>query len=228
MDEQVLVVDEDPVTLNLARITLEPEGYHVDTLCGEPLLQRLAAPPVPFLILLNEQHEDALGLLPVLHGLRSSSHLPGVFLLYSNPEEAKSLGNRLPFALPVDRFFCKPVGPRELLAYVKRLRQDVDKEQSIDRLYAELDEDSEASFLFHLRQGEFDVARFHRIRDLIDSIHVREGEGFSGRFVALGHYIPNSIAKNRLRFEEQGGDVKVLDEAIQTIIADLCRVMGVP
>jgi len=119
--ERILVVDDEPNIVDLARMYLEKEGYRVESASdGAQALERIQARE-PALIVLDL-------MLPKLDGFevcrrtRASSDVPIIMLTARDEDVDKIVG----LELGADDYLTKPFNPRELVARVKAIlrRQD--------------------------------------------------------------------------------------------------------
>ena len=114
--ELILLVDDEPHIIELARLYLQQEGFRVDS-AGDGLtaLERVSAQP-PDLIVLDL-------MLPRLDGwevckrIREESDLPILMLTARDEDIDKIVG----LELGADDYMTKPFNPRELVARVKAI-----------------------------------------------------------------------------------------------------------
>ena len=113
MDRTILIVEDDPDVVRVARAYLEREGYAVlvegD---GEAGLQR-ARVARPDLVVLDWMLPGASG-LDVLRRLRADGDVPVLMLTARTDEADRVLG----LELGADDYLSKPFSPRELVARV--------------------------------------------------------------------------------------------------------------
>ncbi len=121
--QRILVVDDDPDFVEIARIVLERAGYEVDSAAsGQEGLRALRA-KLPDLVILdvmmqgildgwdasaNIREDPVLANLPIL----IASSITSTDYLAMVPSDADNL---------IDSFLSKPVAPERLLAEVQRL-----------------------------------------------------------------------------------------------------------
>jgi two-component system alkaline phosphatase synthesis response regulator PhoP len=141
--EMILLVDDEPNIVQLARMYLEREGFHVQAVGdGQAALQAV------------ERHKPALMvldlMLPVLDGMEvcrrlrlQESPLPILMLTARDEDVDKILG----LELGADDYMTKPFNPRELVARVKAILRRGERSQS------------GASGAFHLGDLVIDPAR---------------------------------------------------------------------
>lgn len=114
MNEVILVVDDEPKILKLARDYLERGGYQVlTTVDGQSALQA-ARRENPDLIVLDLMIPELDG-LDVCRILRRESDVP-IIILTARSEEADRL---IGLELGADDYITKPFSPRELVARVR-------------------------------------------------------------------------------------------------------------
>jgi DNA-binding response OmpR family regulator len=110
----ILVVDDEPKIVGLARDYLEHAGFAVRTASDGPAALRAVATERPDLVVLD------LGLprldgLDVTRTIRRESNLPVIMLTARDDEIDKLLG----LELGADDYLTKPFSPRELVARVR-------------------------------------------------------------------------------------------------------------
>jgi len=110
---RVLVVDDDPVILELLRLSFEIEGFEVISACdGEEGWERAAADdPDVVLSDIMMPRLDGLQLLTRLRSDPATAHLPVVLL--SAKAQTKEVEKGM--ALGADDYVTKPFDPLELL-----------------------------------------------------------------------------------------------------------------
>lgn len=113
MARTVLIVEDDPDVVRVARAYLEREGYGVSVeRDGEAGLLRARADR-PDLVVLDWMLPRASG-IDVLRRLRQASDVPVLFLTARTDETDRVLG----LELGADDYLIKPFSPRELVARV--------------------------------------------------------------------------------------------------------------
>lgn len=114
MPHTILVVDDDPKTVDLIRVYLEREGYRtLDAYDGRRALE-LARRHQPDLIVLDLMlpHVDGLDICRIL---RAESAVPLIMLTARTTEQDQLLG----LDLGADDYVTKPFSPRALMARVR-------------------------------------------------------------------------------------------------------------
>ncbi len=113
MNRTILIVEDDPDVVRVARAYLEREGYAVLVESdGEAGLLRARAAR-PDLVVLDWMLPNASG-LDVLRGLRADGGVPVLMLTARTDEADRVLG----LELGADDYLTKPYSPRELVARV--------------------------------------------------------------------------------------------------------------
>lgn len=115
--ELVLLVDDEPNIIQLARLYLEREGFRVES-CGDGKAALLAVKMLhPAVVVLDL-------MLPILDGLevcrqmRSSHDTTPIMMLTARDEDIDKI---LGLELGADDYMTKPFNPRELVARVKAI-----------------------------------------------------------------------------------------------------------
>jgi DNA-binding response OmpR family regulator len=117
----VLVVDDEPNIADLVELYLAREGFRVvQAATGHQGLDRVQEQR-PRLVVLDVGLPDIDG-LEVCRRLRSTSHVPVIFLTARDSEVDRVLG----LELGADDYLTKPFSPAELVARVKAVLRRVD------------------------------------------------------------------------------------------------------
>ncbi|MGH2620787.1 MAG: response regulator transcription factor [Anaerolineales bacterium] len=119
--ERILVVDDEPNIVDLARMYLEKEGYRVESASdGAQALERIQSRE-PALIVLDLMLPELDG-FEVCRRTRAKSDVPIIMLTARDEDVDKIVG----LELGADDYLTKPFNPRELVARVKAIlrRQD--------------------------------------------------------------------------------------------------------
>jgi DNA-binding response OmpR family regulator len=112
----ILVVDDEPNILELAKLYLEQEGYRVEGVSnGNDALQKLNSAK-PALIVLDLMLPDIDG-FEVCREIRKKSDIPILMLTARKEDVDKIVG----LELGADDYLTKPFNPRELVARVKAI-----------------------------------------------------------------------------------------------------------
>ncbi|GAG05896.1 unnamed protein product, partial [marine sediment metagenome] len=113
---KILVVDDEPNIIELARLYLEREGYQVEGVStGQDALSKQGT-FYPDLIVLDLMLPDIDG-FEVCRQLRAKSDIPILMLTARKDDVDKIVG----LELGADDYFTKPFNPRELVARVKAI-----------------------------------------------------------------------------------------------------------
>jgi len=112
----ILVVDDEPSIIELARLYLEQEGYQVEAAASgqEALAKQNAAPPD--LIVLDLMLPDVDG-FEVCRQIRARSNIPILMLTARKEDVDKIVG----LELGADDYLTKPFNPREFIARVRAI-----------------------------------------------------------------------------------------------------------
>jgi CheY-like chemotaxis protein len=114
---EVLVVDDDPLTVNLLRTTFRNQGIQCDTAdCGREALRRIREEQ-PLVVVLDINMPDMDG-YEVLSTIRAENLPARVVLLTARQQEHDVLRG---FQLGADDYLGKPFNPLELVARIRRL-----------------------------------------------------------------------------------------------------------
>ena len=126
--ETILVVDDEQNIIDLARLYLEQDGFHVIAAQdGEQALERIAS-DAPDLVVLDLMLPKVDG-WEVCRRVRAGSDLPILMLTARDDDVDKIVG----LELGADDYLTKPFNPRELVARVKAiLRRAVPKARDDD------------------------------------------------------------------------------------------------
>ena len=112
----ILVVDDEPSIVELARLYLEQEGYRVETAAnGGDALAKVGASR-PALVVLDLMLPDIDG-FEVCRRIRRDSDMPILMLTARKEDVDKIVG----LELGADDYLTKPFNPRELVARVKAI-----------------------------------------------------------------------------------------------------------
>jgi DNA-binding response OmpR family regulator len=113
---KLLVVDDEANIIELARLYLEREGYHVEAVTtGQEALSRQSAGNFD-LIILDLMLPDMDG-FEVCRQIRAKSDIPILMLTARKEDVDKIVG----LEIGADDYFTKPFNPRELVARVKAI-----------------------------------------------------------------------------------------------------------
>jgi DNA-binding response OmpR family regulator len=124
MNRKILVVDDDPKTVDLLRLYLERDGYQVLVAYDGRQALDLARRRRPDLLLLDLMLPAVDG-LDVCRILRAESRVP-LIMLTARATEADTL---LGLDLGADDYIAKPFSPREVLARVRAVLRRAGEER---------------------------------------------------------------------------------------------------
>jgi len=131
--ELILVVDDEPNIIELARLYLEKEGFRIAEASGGEEALRLFEEVSPALIVLDIMIPEPDG-WEVCRRIRARSQLPIIMLTAREDEVDKVVG----LELGADDYLTKPFSPRELVARVKAvLRRTRPASESQEVLHAD-------------------------------------------------------------------------------------------
>ena len=123
MNELILLVDDEPSIIKLARMYLEREGFRILTAKdGESALD-LANRERPALIVLDVMLPKLDG-FEVCRRLRAANHPAAILMLTARDEDIDKI---LGLELGADDYLTKPFNPRELVARVKAILRRGDR-----------------------------------------------------------------------------------------------------
>lgn len=110
----ILIVDDDPMSLELARFVLRSGGHEIEAVDNPRGALRLIERRLPNLLLLDVNMPEMDGFTFSQRLKSDGYHIPFIFLTSRTDLEDRLRG----FALQADDYICKPYHPQELLARV--------------------------------------------------------------------------------------------------------------
>ncbi len=125
----ILVVDDEPKIVQLARDYLEHAGFAVLTASDGPAALHAARSAKPDLIVLDLGLPQIDG-LDVTRSLRKDSNVPIIMLTARSEESDKLIG----LELGADDYVTKPFSPKELVARVRTVLRRADHSSTTDDL----------------------------------------------------------------------------------------------
>ncbi len=161
---KILVVDDEPMVLEVVRLYLSREGFSVTTAVDGPSALQAWRTSEPHLVILDLML-PALGGMEVCTEIRRTSQVPVIMLTARGDEMDRIAG----FEVGADDYLAKPFSPRELVARVRAvLKRSFDPAQfsaglvtcgaiTLDSATREVMVESEP---VHLTAREFDLLRF--------------------------------------------------------------------
>jgi DNA-binding response OmpR family regulator len=116
-NELILLVDDEPSIIQLARLYLEREGFRIDSASdGEAALEKVAQQH-PALVVLDVMLPKLDG-FEVYRRLRNARDATAILMLTARDEDVDKI---LGLELGADDYLTKPFNPRELVARVKAI-----------------------------------------------------------------------------------------------------------
>jgi len=125
----ILVVDDEPKIVQLARDYLEHAGFAVITATDGPTTLHAARSSKPDLIVLDLGLPQLDG-LDVTRSIRKDSNVPIIMLTARSEETDKLIG----LELGADDYITKPFSPKELVARVRTVLRRTDRPTSPDEI----------------------------------------------------------------------------------------------
>ena len=125
-NQTVLIVDDDPNVLQLARLYLERDGYGVTTALDGVQGLAMAREEQPSLVVLDVMLPGMNG-LDICRTLRRESPVPIIMLTARVEEEDRLAG----LDLGADDYVTKPFSPRELAARVRAVLRRTDRDNAV-------------------------------------------------------------------------------------------------
>jgi len=127
--KRVLVVDDDPKTVELVKLYLNRDGYRVLTAYDGIEALRLAREGHPDLIVLDLMLPGVDG-LEICRTLRAESDMPVIMLTARTTDQDKLRG----LDIGADDYVTKPFSPRELVARVRAILRRLPGERGPDEI----------------------------------------------------------------------------------------------
>ena len=127
--KSILVVDDEPKIVQLARDYLEHAGFAVITAGDGPTALHAARSSKPDLIVLDLGLPQIDG-LDVTRSIRKDSDVPIIMLTARSEESDKLIG----LELGADDYLTKPFSPKELVARVRTVLRRTDRSTSPDEI----------------------------------------------------------------------------------------------
>ena len=128
--QRILIVDDEPPIVELAKLYLEREGFRVDSRGTASAGLQAVASEKPDLVVLDLMLPDGDG-FTMCRELRAMSRVPILMLTARADDVDKIVG----LELGADDYVTKPFNPRELVARIKAiLRRQADGQEAISVL----------------------------------------------------------------------------------------------
>ena len=162
MNELILLVDDEPSIIQLARLYLEREGFRIQSAHDGEAALAVVAREGPALVVLDVMLPKLDG-LEVCRRLRASNSPTAILMLTARDEDIDKI---LGLELGADDYLTKPFNPRELVARVRAILRRGERKQTDDAVPIHLGDltiDSArrevrlASLSLDLRTQEFDL-----------------------------------------------------------------------
>jgi two-component system alkaline phosphatase synthesis response regulator PhoP len=134
--ERVLIVDDEPNIVQLARLYLEREGYKVESAGDGRSALAAAEQHPPALMVLDIMLPEMDG-LEVCRRLRASGNSLPILMLTARDEDVDKI---LGLELGADDYLTKPFNPRELVARIKAILRRGERMADYARAPIHLDE----------------------------------------------------------------------------------------
>jgi len=159
-NELILLVDDEPSIVQLARMYLERDGFRIDSANdGEAALEKVARQQ-PALVVLDIMLPKLDG-LEVCRRLRASQNPSAILMLTARDEDIDKI---LGLELGADDYLTKPFNPRELVARVRAILRRGERSAKV-----------EESSPIHLGDLTVDPAR-REVRLAARALHLRAQE----------------------------------------------------
>jgi DNA-binding response OmpR family regulator len=128
LNELILLVDDEPSIIQLARLYLEREGFRIQSVKdGEAALETVIREQ-PALVVLDVMLPKLDG-FEVCRRLRASNSPAAILMLTARDEDIDKI---LGLELGADDYLTKPFNPRELVARVKAILRRGERKQDVD------------------------------------------------------------------------------------------------
>jgi len=125
LNELILLVDDEPSIIQLARLYLEREGFRIQSVNdGEAALENVSREQ-PALVVLDVMLPKLDG-FEVCRRLRASNSATAILMLTARDEDIDKI---LGLELGADDYLTKPFNPRELVARVKAILRRGERKQ---------------------------------------------------------------------------------------------------
>ena len=128
MNELILLVDDEPSIIQLARLYLEREGFRIQSINDGAAALEAVARELPALVVLDVMLPKLDG-FEVCRRLRASNSSTAILMLTARDEDIDKI---LGLELGADDYLTKPFNPRELVARVKAILRRGERKQDVD------------------------------------------------------------------------------------------------
>ena len=126
MNELILLVDDEPSIIQLARLYLEREGFRIQSVNDGAAALDVVAREGPALVVLDVMLPKLDG-FEVCRRLRASNSPTAILMLTARDEDIDKI---LGLELGADDYLTKPFNPRELVARVKAILRRGERKQA--------------------------------------------------------------------------------------------------
>ena len=202
MNERILIIDDDASVQDVARSSLERDGYIVHTASGGDEGLALTAARSPALLVLDLGLPDIPG-ETVLQEIRRRSQVPIIVLSARGQMEERVKG----LGLGADDYLAKPFSPIELVARVKAVLRRAGGEATPRELLAFDDGRLEIDHVRHEVRVDGTPAALTRSEfDLLDVLAQYPGRAYSRAEIAY-----------RLRGHDFDGDERMIDVHVRNL-----------
>jgi two-component system alkaline phosphatase synthesis response regulator PhoP len=123
VNELILLVDDEPSIIQLARLYLEREGFRIQSVNDGEAALNAVAKDLPALVVLDVMLPKLDG-FEVCRRLRASNSPTAILMLTARDEDIDKI---LGLELGADDYLTKPFNPRELVARVKAILRRSDR-----------------------------------------------------------------------------------------------------
>lgn len=130
MNDLILLVDDEPSIIKLARLYLEREGFHIQSAKDGETALGMIEREHPALVVLDVMLPRLDG-FEVCRRLRASENPAAILMLTARDEDIDKI---LGLELGADDYLTKPFNPRELVARVKAILRRGDRGRKDDNL----------------------------------------------------------------------------------------------
>jgi two-component system alkaline phosphatase synthesis response regulator PhoP len=124
----ILLVDDEPSIVSLAKMYLEREGFRVESAADGLLVLETVEKLRPALLVLDVMLPGADG-FEVCRRLRGAGNQVPIIMLTARDEDIDKI---LGLELGADDYLTKPFNPRELVARVKAILRRIDRPAALD------------------------------------------------------------------------------------------------
>ena len=125
VNELILLVDDEPSIIQLARLYLEREGFRIQSINDGAAALEAVARELPALVVLDVMLPKLDG-FEVCRRLRASNSSTAILMLTARDEDIDKI---LGLELGADDYLTKPFNPRELVARIKAILRRGERKQ---------------------------------------------------------------------------------------------------